>query len=119
MRHQMTLFIEPFRSIKSGRKTVEVRLNSENKRQIQIGDTIEFELLPDRTEKINVLVEDLMVFKTFEEMYSSITFKEFDCDHWTMNEMIDATYKIYSSQREAMWGALGIRIKLIENELKL
>lgn len=119
MRHQMTLFIEPFRSIKSGKKTVEVRLNDEKSRKIQIGDTIEFELLPDRTKRINVLVEELMVFKTFEEMYSSIPFKEFDCDHWTLIEMIDATYKIYSSQQETMWGTLGIRIKLIEDELKL
>lgn len=114
MKHIMTLFIEPFESTRSGNKQVEVRLNDEKRRKIKVGDIIQFEKLPDRSEKLEVVVEELLVFRSFEEMYNSIPFKDFDWEGWTMQEMIDGTYEIYTPQQEAFWGALGIRIKLID-----
>ena len=40
--HEMKLYPAPFDSIKSGRKTVEMRLNDEKRQLIKIGDRIRF-----------------------------------------------------------------------------
>lgn len=114
MKHKMTLFTEPFESIVSGNKKVEVRLNDEKRRVLQAGDVIEFEKLPDRVEKIQVLVQELKVYKTFKEMYEAIPFEDFDCKGWTMQEMLESTYEIYTPEQEARWGVLGIRINRID-----
>lgn len=111
MKHTMTLFKEPFESIITGNKKIEVRLNDEKRRVLQIGDVIEFQKLPERTERIQVVVQELLVFETFREMYEAIPFHEFDCEGWTMQEMLDGTYDIYTPEQEAQWGVLGIRIE--------
>ena len=44
-------------------------------------------------------------------MYQTIPFKDFDCDGWTMDEMINGTYDIYTREQEKEWGTLAITIK--------
>ena len=44
-------------------------------------------------------------------MYEDIPFKDFDCEGWTMSEMVDGTYEIYSLEQEKEWGTLAIIIK--------
>ncbi|GGO00963.1 ASCH domain-containing protein [Saccharibacillus kuerlensis] len=112
MKHVMTLFPEYFDSICSGCKKVEVRLNDEKRRVISVGDTIQFECLPHRERTVKVLVEELYKHETFEDLYRSIPFADMDCEGWTMTEMIDGTYEIYTPEQELKWGALGIRIRL-------
>lgn len=102
MKHEMTLFSAPYESTKSGRKHIEVRLNDEKRRKIKIGDIIEFIKLPEKQEKIEVIVEELYPFDNIKQMYDSIAFKEFDCEGWTMEEMIEGTYEIYTSEQEQM-----------------
>jgi len=111
-KHVLTLFPEYFDSTCSGRKKVEVRLNDEKRRVISVGDIIQFECLPDRKRSVEVIVEELYKQATFEDLYRSIPFGDFDCEGWTMKEMIDGTYEIYTPEQESKWGALGIRIKL-------
>lgn len=109
--HQMGLYGEYFTSIKAGKKTVEVRLNDEKRRGIKVGDTIEFIKIPERNETLNVQVTSLRSYVTFEAMYKEIPFKEFDCEGWTIEEMIDGTYEIYSPEQEKKLGTLAITIK--------
>ncbi|QDH22636.1 ASCH domain-containing protein [Saccharibacillus brassicae] len=112
MKHVMTLFPEYFNSTCSGRKQVEVRLNDEKRRVMNVGDTIQFECLPDRKRTVKAIVEELYKYETFEGLYQSIPFKDMDCEGWTMKEMIDGTYEIYTPEQERKWGVLGIRIRL-------
>lgn len=111
MKHQMGLYGEYFNAIQKGRKRIEVRLNDEKRRKIQIGDTIEFIKVPSQDAVLHVQVIDLEVYDTFEEMYQEIPFKDFDFEGWTMKEMIDGTYEIYTKEQEKKWGALAITIK--------
>ncbi len=97
--------------MKEGRKTVEVRLNDEKRRQIKKGDVIEFIQVPNKSETLRVKVLDVTVFATFQEMYEMIPFAEFGCEGWTMEEMVDGTYEIYTKEQEAKWGTLAIAIK--------
>ena len=107
----MGLYAEYFQSIIDGKKTVEVRLNDENRRKIKVGDMIEFIKVPEQDEALTVEVTQLRKYNTFQEMYEDIPFKDFDCEGWTMKEMIDGTYEIYTPEQEKQWGALAITIK--------
>jgi ASC-1-like (ASCH) protein len=42
MKHEMKLNVEPFNKIKSGKKTIELRLNDEKRQLVKIKDLIEF-----------------------------------------------------------------------------
>ncbi|MED4081412.1 hypothetical protein P4637_00335 [Halalkalibacterium halodurans] len=44
-------------------------------------------------------------------MYKEIPFEAFDCEGWTMDEMLDGTYEIYTSEQENEWGALAIYVE--------
>ncbi|UJF15913.1 ASCH domain-containing protein [Jeotgalibaca sp. MA1X17-3] len=110
MIHQMGLYGEYFHAIKIGKKTIEVRLNDEKRRKIKVGDFIELLKVPQKDEILKVQVIDLKKYNTFEAMYNDISFKYFDCEGWTMKEMVEETYKIYSPKQEKKWGALAITI---------
>jgi len=109
--HQMGLYGEYFHAIKVSKKTVEVRLNDEKRRKIKVGDTIEFIKVPQQDEILKVRVTDLRSFDTFEAMYNDIPLRDFDCEGWTMKEMIDGTYEIYTPEQEKEWGTLAIMIE--------
>jgi ASC-1-like (ASCH) protein len=113
MVHKMGLYGEYFQSIIEGKKKVEVRLNDEKRRKIKVGDTIEFIKVPQQDETLKVQVTGIRKYETFKEMYENIPFKDFDCEGWTMKEMIDGTYEIYTPEQEKEWGALAITIKYL------
>jgi ASC-1-like (ASCH) protein len=110
----MGLFETPFNSMKSGRKTVEVRLNDEKRRKLNIGDKIEFVKVPDENDTLTVEVTGLRKYNTFKEMYEAIPPKDFDAVGGSIEEMVDRTYKIYTPEKEKEWGTLAITIKLDE-----
>lgn len=112
MEHVMGLYGEYFEPIKEGKKKVEVRLNDEKRREIKIGDTIEFRKLPEQNETLKVNVTELRKYPAFQAMYEDIPFSDFDCGGWTMEEMIKGTFEIYTPEQEKVWGALAIGIKL-------
>lgn len=109
--HQMGLYGEYFQAIKEGKKIIEVRLNDEKRRKIKVGDAIEFVKVPQQDEFLKVQVIDLKSYDTFEAMYNVIPLKDFDCEDWTLKEMIDGTYEIYTPEQEKEWGTLAITIK--------
>lgn len=112
MEHTMGLYEEYFESIKEGKKRMEVRLNDEKRQEIKIGDAINFIKLPKQDEILKVVVSELKEYPTFQAMYEDIPFNEFDCEGWTMEEMIKGTFEIYSPEQEKKWGTLAIGIKL-------
>ena len=109
----MGLYGEYFESIKTGKKKVEVRLNDTKRRKINVGDLIEFINVADQNETLTIEVTELKKYDTFKEMYQNIPFKDFNCEGWTMKEMIDGTYEIYTPEQEKEWGTIAIIIKLV------
>lgn len=108
MNHSMKLLEKPFNNIKNGTKTIEFRLYDEKRKQIQIGDTIEFSKLPKQTEKIKVKVVDLYPAKTFKELFEKLELSSEEID-----KKVQGMYTIYSPEKEAEYGVLGIKIELI------
>jgi ASC-1-like (ASCH) protein len=107
----MGLYGQYFEAIQQGKKRVEVRLNDEKRRKIKTGDTIEFIKVPEQDKTLLVKVTELRTYDTFQSMYEDIPFEEFGCAGWTMKEMLEGTYEIYTPEQEKMWGTLAITIK--------
>lgn len=65
---EMKLHPEPFVSIKSGQKDIEMRLYDDRRKGIKIGDIIIFTNNQTK-EQLSVEVVNLFRFNTFEELY--------------------------------------------------
>lgn len=114
MKHKMRLHDEPFNLIKNGSKTIELRLNDEKRRMINIDDIIEFENRIT-SEKITAKVISLHKYASFEELY-----KKFDNTSlgYKKNEIADPKDMdlYYSKEEQEKYGVIGIEICLINIE---
>ena len=111
--HSMSLYPEGFDMIRSGTKTVEVRLYDEKRRKLRTGDRLTFEKLPERTETIETEIIDIKTFPTFEELYRELGFEPLGRADKTMNWMLEKTRELYSKELEEKHGAVAIYIKAI------
>jgi len=109
----MKLFEQSFANIKSGKKTIEVRLYDEKRQQVQIGDTITFTKLPDKDDTITVEVIGLSRFSNFRDFFSSFDKSKFaHPENWSVEDQIQAQRDVYSEEEEKRYGVIGIHIKL-------
>lgn len=113
MLHKMKLNKSPFERIKNGTKKVEFRLYDEKRKQIKVGDKIEFSKLPDLEEKLLVDVVELYREDKFENL-----FKRLYSDEEEIRRKTKAMHQIYSPDKEQQYGVLGIRIKIDIDNLK-
>lgn len=68
MQYNMNLHNGPFESIKSGSKTIEMRLYDERRKTLQVGDTILF-TNNSTSEQMLAKIVSLQVFDNFEDLY--------------------------------------------------
>lgn len=112
MKHFMKLNPKPFYMIKSGIKTIELRLCDKKRQQIHKNDEIEF-IHIESGEKIIVRVKDIHRFSSFDELYKSLPLEK--CGY-TKEELKTAQAtdmdKYYSKQQQEKYGAVGIEIEL-------
>ena len=112
MIHEMKLNNEPFNLIKSGSKTIEMRLNDEKRRKIKIGDKIEF-TNRDNGEKIKTEVINLHNYQSFAELYKHFDKKALGYSDNGSANPADMN-KYYSKEEQDKYGVLGIEIKLVK-----
>lgn len=111
MKHEMKLHSDPFNKIKTGTKTIELRLYDEKRRQLKINDQIEF---TNRITLDKVLVnrENISIYPNFKELY-----KHFDkiAMGYSSNEKknFQDMEKYYSKIEQKRWGVMAIEIKRV------
>ena len=111
MKHYMNLCPEPFEMIRSGKKTIELRLNDEKRQAISVGDTIVFTNTKNSGNQIFAVVTALHKFKDFKELYENLPllkcgYTEDDIDSAKPEDM----NIYYSKELEEKYGALGIEL---------
>lgn len=111
MEHRMNLWNDSFLSIKSGIKTVEMRLNDEKRSLVRVGDTIIFTNATTK-EEMAVKVVNTIVYKDFFELYKHYNKLEIGYAEDEINDPADM-YQYYSKEKIDKYGALAIEIKLI------
>ena len=112
MIHKMKLNESPFERIKNGTKTIEFRLYDEKRRQIKVGDKIEFSKLPELQETI---VDVLELYK--EENFEKL-FKKLYTDEEEIKRKVNAMYEYYSPENEKKYGVVGIKINLLASSFR-
>ena len=111
MEHKIHLHDEPFKLIKSGFKTIEMRLYDEKRRKIKIGDAIEFTNRVT-SEKITVLVINLYLFDSFKDLYDVFDKKSIGYMEEEEAKPSDME-KYYDKEDIEKYGVVGIEIKVI------
>jgi len=109
--HQLKLASFPFESIKSGRKTIESRLYDEKRREINLGDEIEF-INRETDEILKTKVIGLHRYSNFETMFNSMGHERFGGE--STNWLLKQIYEFYSKEDEDKFGVIGIEISKLE-----
>lgn len=113
MLHKMKLKSEPFEKMKSGSKTVELRLNDEKRQLVQVGDFIEFTLLDDTSQKLTTRVIALHHFNSFQELYANLPKEKMG---YKENEVPNPDHmdEYYPREKQEQYGVLGIELRLTD-----
>ena len=111
MLHKMKLQPNPFASIKSGAKDIEMRLNDEKRQAVKVGDMIEFTQSVSG-ETLSAVVLNRHEHPTFAELYTA-----FDKTRLGYLPEEDANpndmSRYYSEEDILKYGVVGLQIQLL------
>ncbi len=109
--YDMKLNDEPFRSIKSGAKTVEMRLNDERRKGISVGDRIVF----SHRESGDTLLVDVIGVRAYDSFDS--LYRDYDKLQlgYAQDEAASPSDMLayYTEEQIARYGVLAIEVKLV------
>ena len=108
--HTMNLHSSPFKMIKSGEKTIELRLFDEKRQKIRVGDRIVF-ANSTTGEKLNTRVVKLHLFDSFEQLYKELPLLK--CGYTTEDINTAAPSDMedyYSIDEQRKYGVVGIEL---------
>lgn len=109
--HKLNVKEKYYNLLKSGKKTIELRLFDDKRKKIKVGDYIEFSNCSDANDNFSAQVVNLHRADSFIELCQKI-----DCQKAGFsnnNELINALEEFYSQEKQKEFGVVGIEIKLI------
>lgn len=106
----MNLNSEPFELIKNGSKTIELRLNDEKRRLLNVGDEILF-TNRDTNEKLLTDIIELHKYDSFKSLYKNFDKISLGYREDEISDPSDMN-KYYSEEDEEKYGVVGIELKL-------
>ncbi len=113
MTHYMKLHPAPFSMIKSGQKTIELRLFDEKRQILQLGDTIVFSQAGLPGETLAATVVGLHKFPSFAALYSALPLLQ--CGY-TPEDIGSADPSdmdaYYPPEEQRQYGVIGIELSL-------
>ena len=112
--HVMNLTPAPMQEIRTGNKTIELRLNDEKRKQISVGDTIKFINTEDSNDTLRVKVIDLFLFSSFAELYDNLPLLNCGYNEDNINTASPEDMEMYySREKQNKYGVVGIEISLL------
>lgn len=115
MKYFMKLNSDPFNMIESGQKTIELWLNDEKRKNIRVGDIIEFSNCENIDKKILTKVINIHKFNTFNELYKKLPLDKCGYLIEDLNKANASDMeKYYSFEEQCKYGVLGIELELIK-----
>ena len=107
----MNLQPKYFDFIKDGTKRIELRLYDEKRQSVQLGDIIEFAKSED--EKFKAEVVGLLRYNSFADLFEDFDISILADSSMTKQELLEVLGEFYTEEKQAEFGVIGIRIKLI------
>lgn len=115
MAFEMKLNDEPFRKIKSGSKTIELRLYDEKRRKLNLGDYIIFSRVSNPDDKIAVKVKGLYRSNSFRGLFEDIPLEKCgNSSDMIADDVIARLRRYYSEDEELHYGVLWIKVELFD-----
>lgn len=114
MTHRMHLDHGPFVRIETGAKTIELRLNDEKRKRIQVGDRILFDDRSAPSETLTAEVAALHRFRDFRELYAHLPLEK--CGYGAeevKTAKAEDMLVYYSIEQQQLYGVLGIELRLL------
>ena len=109
--HTMKVQTKYYNLLKSGAKTVELRLWDEKRQLIKVGDQITFSDLSNPADTFMAEVLALHRAGSFDALCDIIFPAQ--AGFGTKNELIDCLQEFYTPEAQAQYGVVGIEIKRI------
>ena len=117
MKHSLQLEAQALAMVRSGRKTIDVRLYDETLQQLRTGDTIEYSCLGGQEDPVAVRVRALHFFDSFAELYASLPLLK--CGY-TKESLADASpadmERAYSREAQQQYGVVGIEVRVRQQD---
>ena len=115
MTNYMHLNKDPFEKIRSGKKTIELRLYDEKRQKVSIGDMIVFDNLSEPGVTISAGVIGIYRFDRFDDLYKSLPLQKCGySDDEVKTASPDDMLRYYSAEEQRKYGVVGIEIELCE-----
>lgn len=112
--HIMMLNPSPFRLIKSKKKTIELRLYDEKRKEIKVGDRIIFINSKNPLESLDTETVELYVFDSFETLYRKLPLLECGYTEKNIDSASPKDMEIYyTKKQQEKYGVVGIKIILL------
>lgn len=108
--HYMNLQTRYFNYIKSGTKRIELRLNDEKRRQLQLGDTLVF--TNPEGESLSTKITGLLHYQDFVSLFQDFPIELLSDASMSKTELLNVLNEFYPAEKQRHYGVLGIRIEL-------
>lgn len=116
MVHEMLLAPKPFEMMKSGQKTIELRLYDEKRKHIQIGDRIHFYCTENQAKVLKTEVLDIHIFDNFTQLYRELDLLSCGYTKSNVGEAKPEDMEVYYSREQLeQYGAVGIELRVIDS----
>lgn len=113
VQHQMKLDPEPFALIRSGKKTIELRLYDEKRQKIKPGDTIAF-TNPCTGDALQATVKALHRFESYLQLYQHLPLLQCGYTPENVNTAHPSDMaQYYSEEAQSKYGVVGIELSLL------
>ena len=112
MQHQMKVSAEPFAKIVRKEKVIESRLYDEKRRQIAIGDEIEFSENEHSENKVRACVKGLLRYQSFKDLFADHEPALFGGE--SREFLLNQIEQFYSYEDQQKNGVIGFRIEVLD-----
>jgi ASC-1-like (ASCH) protein len=109
--HEMNLQPTYFDFMKEGTKRIELRLFDEKRSQIELGDIIEFS--KSENDKLKAEVIGLLRYRSFKDLFEDFDISLLADASMTKEELLSVLSEFYTPEKQAEYGVVGIRLRLI------
>lgn len=113
--YDMKLQKESFDYIKNGTKRLEIRLNDEKRKQLKLGDIINFHLISNKDKIIKVKIIGLLFYDNIKQLINDYDISILTCKNMSQEQLISSFNNIYSKNQQQKYGILAIKFKLLTN----
>ena len=98
--YKMKLLPQYFNYIKNGTKRLELRLNDEKRKDLEINDIIIFEKLSEDIEYLNSKVKKIYKYKNFDDLINDFDIEVIGDKSITKEELLHTLNEIYTTEQQ-------------------